>query len=296
MSERKHQIREVARELFQSQGYKATSMQEIADRVGISKGAVYLHYRSKEALLLAIVEDIDSRLVARMNALMEDETLSPEAMLHAQILGQLDEMVENRPINEIFLQETGLSLDAELMRFIQETRYRWQQLQETFLVKVYGESLTPWRIDAAVIFNGIMQEYHISVMLEQVDLPREALGRFIVSVMNSVVSGLLEGDQPPVLREEAIPGRQEVARRLAEAAARDLGTIVDEMTETVEALELDSDEHSVVTETLAVLAGALDAEHPNKVLIRGMLASLREVTALEPYRQRLAELLDVKLV
>jgi len=296
MSERKHQIRETARELFQSQGYQATSMQEIADHVGISKGAVYLHYRSKEALLLAIIEDIDARLVGRMTALMDDSSLSPEEKLYAQVLAQLDEMVENRPINEIFLQETGLSLDQELMRFLQETRYRWAQLQEAFLVRVYGEALFPWRIDAAVLFNGMMQEYHVSMMLEQVELPREALGRFLVSVMNSVVAGLLAGDHEPILRDESIPSRQAMARHLAETAARDLSTIVASMTDTVESLDLDADEHAVVTETLAVLADALAAENPNKVLIRGMLASLREVSALETHRQRLAELLGVKLV
>ena len=44
-----------ARELFLAKGYDATTMAEIARRAGISKGAVYLEFPSKEALLDALL-------------------------------------------------------------------------------------------------------------------------------------------------------------------------------------------------------------------------------------------------
>jgi TetR/AcrR family transcriptional regulator, cholesterol catabolism regulator len=41
--------------LFRSKGYHATSMQDIADEVGLLKGSLYHHIDSKEALMLAVL-------------------------------------------------------------------------------------------------------------------------------------------------------------------------------------------------------------------------------------------------
>jgi AcrR family transcriptional regulator len=49
---------EVALELFAAQGYEKTSLREIADRLGITKAALYYHFASKEALLGAIIESV----------------------------------------------------------------------------------------------------------------------------------------------------------------------------------------------------------------------------------------------
>lgn len=50
------QILKAARELFLSQGYGAVSMDEVANRAGVSKATVYNHFNSKEQLFGAIFE------------------------------------------------------------------------------------------------------------------------------------------------------------------------------------------------------------------------------------------------
>ncbi|MFD2078558.1 regulatory protein, tetR family [Actinopolymorpha cephalotaxi] len=50
-------IQEVALELFAEQGYDSTSLREIADRLGVTKAALYYHFRSKEEIVVATVEE-----------------------------------------------------------------------------------------------------------------------------------------------------------------------------------------------------------------------------------------------
>ncbi|MEV6977154.1 ScbR family autoregulator-binding transcription factor [Kitasatospora sp. NPDC093806] len=45
-----------AAELFAARGFRHTSMTDVADRVGMTKGAVYFHFPTKEALAVAVVE------------------------------------------------------------------------------------------------------------------------------------------------------------------------------------------------------------------------------------------------
>jgi TetR/AcrR family transcriptional regulator, fatty acid metabolism regulator protein len=68
--EREQLILRAAEELLLEKGYHETSMEEIAARVGISKGTVYLHFASKEDLVFALLQ---RGLRAFLSAL--DETL-----------------------------------------------------------------------------------------------------------------------------------------------------------------------------------------------------------------------------
>ena len=50
-------LREVALELFAEQGYEKTSLREIAERLGVTKAALYYYFKSKEDIVRSLVED-----------------------------------------------------------------------------------------------------------------------------------------------------------------------------------------------------------------------------------------------
>lgn len=54
-----------ARRLFARKGYANAGLEEIAKLAGFTKGAVYHFFRSKQALLLALLQDIEERSVAQ---------------------------------------------------------------------------------------------------------------------------------------------------------------------------------------------------------------------------------------
>lgn len=53
---KKQLIMEKASELFSEQGFEATSVQQITERCGISKGAFYLSFKTKDELMMSIVD------------------------------------------------------------------------------------------------------------------------------------------------------------------------------------------------------------------------------------------------
>ncbi len=55
-AERMRQMIEIAEEVFSERGYSAASMDEIAERVGVSKPMLYEYFNSKEGLLLACIQ------------------------------------------------------------------------------------------------------------------------------------------------------------------------------------------------------------------------------------------------
>jgi len=50
-------IQDVALELFTEHGYEATSLREIAERLGVTKAALYYHFKTKEDIVASFMED-----------------------------------------------------------------------------------------------------------------------------------------------------------------------------------------------------------------------------------------------
>jgi AcrR family transcriptional regulator len=60
---RREEILQAAKELFLEEGYDSTTIRRIADRVGISAPALYLYFKDKEALMLALCDQTFGHLI-----------------------------------------------------------------------------------------------------------------------------------------------------------------------------------------------------------------------------------------
>ncbi len=69
------QMREKGKKLFEKHGLKKTSVDELTEAVGISKGAFYLFYESKEELFLEILEQFENEIQTQIL----EFTIAPKA-------------------------------------------------------------------------------------------------------------------------------------------------------------------------------------------------------------------------
>ena len=74
-AERRKEILDVAGELFVTKGYDKTSTNDILDRIGIARGTLYYHFKSKEDILNAMIERINSSLIARAQTIASDTSI-----------------------------------------------------------------------------------------------------------------------------------------------------------------------------------------------------------------------------
>ena len=124
--EREALILQVAEEVLMEKGYYETSIEEIAARVGIAKGTVYLHFPSKEDLVVAVVK----RDMQKLAEFIETTVSSPltargklEAILRFMYEGLshkrmqlLDSLYNSTELRRIFLEKKA------------RTRGIWKQL------------------------------------------------------------------------------------------------------------------------------------------------------------------------
>jgi AcrR family transcriptional regulator len=57
---------EVATELFATDGYEGTAIPAVLQAAGVSRGALYHHFESKEALFEAVLKSVEARVMAKV--------------------------------------------------------------------------------------------------------------------------------------------------------------------------------------------------------------------------------------
>ena len=62
-SERQHQIIEATQSLITSKGMEFVTIDAIAEKVGLTEGAIYKHFRSKRAILTLLIDSIEQNLM-----------------------------------------------------------------------------------------------------------------------------------------------------------------------------------------------------------------------------------------
>jgi AcrR family transcriptional regulator len=112
MSDLRQQILSTAKTLLIKHGYHGLSMRQIAEAVGVSKAALYYHFKDKEELLLAILVDYLEEIEAVIDE-AQAEGGDSRQQVFLLIKGVLSQPVEQRALIRLSSQEMAqLSVPA----------------------------------------------------------------------------------------------------------------------------------------------------------------------------------------
>lgn len=164
-SETRQRIQDVARELFTQKGVQRTSLQDIADRLGITKPALYYHFHSREDLVRSILQpliDEGEEFLAGHERLRGSNRATPGELLQ----GYFDFHYRHRADLFLIVAELTTLADLGLIDIMLAWRDRLGKL-------VFGRRPTLEQSTRAVIAFGGLQD----CCLQFPDTPYEQLRR-----------------------------------------------------------------------------------------------------------------------
>jgi AcrR family transcriptional regulator len=119
-------ILESAVDLFADQGYDATSVQQIVERAGVTKGALYHHFSAKEDILFHIYGDVFAEQLAELDRILAFGQ-PPEQTLRAAIRSCVMSTARAAKAAAVFSQEvTRMSPEH-----YQEQQKEWRRYQDS---------------------------------------------------------------------------------------------------------------------------------------------------------------------
>ncbi|HEY2299224.1 MAG TPA: TetR/AcrR family transcriptional regulator [Jatrophihabitans sp.] len=104
MTATRDRVLDVAAELFADQGYDATSVAQVIERAGLTKGGFYHHFASKDALLYEVYGDLITRQLEHMDAILA-QRLPPAAALRALVTDLVVSTAESSRRAMVFWRE-----------------------------------------------------------------------------------------------------------------------------------------------------------------------------------------------
>lgn len=130
---RREEILEVAAQLFASRGYPATTLDDIAERMGFTKPAIYYYFSSKEEMLVEIFEQIMERYASGARTIAESPD-APAIRFRRLFENHIDQVVTHTTWTTIFFKEAA-SLPEATLRKINAAKRDYDRLFERVYVE-----------------------------------------------------------------------------------------------------------------------------------------------------------------
>jgi AcrR family transcriptional regulator len=131
-SNKQKEIALAAVKLFEQKGYHATSVQDIADEVGLQKGSLYHYIHSKEDLLLQIAHQAITDFNQRLERVLASNMSAKEKLVQA-IENHLSVSISNLQTTTVLLRE-AFSLGEPQHQVIQDLTDRYLDLWTQILL------------------------------------------------------------------------------------------------------------------------------------------------------------------
>lgn len=172
--DRKQRILQVAQRLLTRNGWRNTTLAQIASEAGVSPAGLLHHFESKEQLLLAVVDirdaDDDAHadragdLIAEIARVPERFDRSPELM-GAFTVVLVENLLPDAPLHERLLKRyrDGVDIVAELIRHGQESgRYRTDMnpaVKAAQIIAFINGMETTWLLDPSIPLTEVFKDY-----------------------------------------------------------------------------------------------------------------------------------------
>ena len=285
MNDRKQHVIKKAHQLFIDKGFQSTSIQDILDYSGISKGTFYNYFTSKNELLIALFKSIYKKLEKERDELLMGQESSNIDIFIKQIELTMKTNRKNKLIS--LFEEVMFSTDEDLKEFLREGNLKRLSWVYHRFIDIFGEDKKPYLLDCAIMFNAILQQnikyqsmtYGSNVSIHQV--VRYSVDR-IVKMTEEVAES---GDQliQPELIDSWIPSYkktdQEFHQKLHQTI-HDLKKAIDHHKEKPKYIEL----LDFIQEEL------LESREPRRFMVESVLFSLK--AGQVPFRKEQLDNLD----
>ncbi|RTZ93879.1 MAG: hypothetical protein DSY91_01235 [Deltaproteobacteria bacterium] len=186
---RKEEIVQRCMDIFSESGTEGLTMKAIAERVNISEPAIYRHFKNKQAVILAMINQIREELFKRVDEIAR-RPMSAMDKLYRVFQHHLFYLKERRGITIALLSESffyNQPKGRELMSFLLNDYH--ERIREIIAVGIekgeFSDKINPRAV--SILFLGALQHlltmFRLSVSEAEIDLLSEEVFTHIKSIL-----------------------------------------------------------------------------------------------------------------
>jgi AcrR family transcriptional regulator len=178
----------LAAELFASRGFRATSLELVADRLGVTRPALYYHFKTKSQILAALLDDVMTKLETAVDAVPKPASGDDEPRFITMLSAHIDVTLENADQVTVLVRERA---EAARIKTLQSER-REKAYSRRF-VRAYAEGVADGQlvdIEPWIVFNTLISGANGGTNWLFGGRPSRDVGRFKQDLLTLLVGGL----------------------------------------------------------------------------------------------------------
>jgi AcrR family transcriptional regulator len=133
MYNKKDDIVSVATDLINTRGFNGTSLQEIADKVGIHKSTLFHYIKNKKSLLVLVLEQHRKNVISNLQKISSLDVLEPTEKLREAIRNHLNVLLENRTHLNIYFNEMKMLPPKYRKEYVMERKKYEKNFQDIII-------------------------------------------------------------------------------------------------------------------------------------------------------------------
>jgi len=255
---KKQLIIEKASELFAKHGIEATSVQQITDYCGISKGAFYLVFKSKDELIITLIDQFLMQFITDIDYLVNNIE-DKEKLLYEFYYYSYQHFQKHSDFAKVFINEQMHSVNEELIKRIHYYTRELEKILLTMIERIYGDMVHQTKFDLMYCIKNFMNMYTELIIYYRVTLDLHLLCQSLVEKTHLLARNI----RIPFVTEEIQMtrdfGNEKVTKEL-------LLTIIDK--------KLIEIEEPIEKESLILLRQHLLEPTLNRAIVKGLIENL----------------------
>ena len=176
---------EKATELFAKQGFESTSVQQITDYCGISKGAFYLSFNSKDELIQMLIDQVMLQYISDIDSIVKyskDETV----MLFDFYYNSYHFLQKKSNFAKIFIKEQMHSINEEVLMKFRTYDRMVEKVILTIIHRIYGDKVNRFKYDLMYYIKGFLNTFSDFFLYYNVPVDLELMCESLVEKTNLI--------------------------------------------------------------------------------------------------------------
>lgn len=159
---RREEILRIAGDLFASQGFRRTTVRDIADAAGILSGSLYHHFDSKESIVDELLRSFQAELFGRYDEILGSDD-DPRAKLERTVRVSFEAIDAHRAEVAIFQNEADQLGQAERFAYLAERNAQSREVWMTLLREGVASGALRADLDVELVYRFIRDTVWVAV-------------------------------------------------------------------------------------------------------------------------------------
>lgn len=256
---KKQLIMEKAVELFAERGFESTSIQQITEHCGISKGAFYLSFKSKDELIVALIDHFMMEMSSNIDHIVRNT--GNDRLLYEFYYAIYLSFQKHSAFAKVLIKEQAHTFNEGFMEKMGFYDKLMDNLILTMIERLYGQEAEQIKYDLIFCIKGFMNTYSHLFLFYNIPIDLDLLAQSLVEKTNILAKQTtipyVSGDLAFILKQT---NNEEIS---TDGIAELIDRKMEEMEESIE------------KESLLLLRQQLSNPSLRRAIVKGLIENLQ---------------------